>query len=382
MCSRDMPFGIIKKEDRANIASILHRLYPSFDNEIIETIGNSSKDMIMCIMKGFKPRGDDNRPDRGILPLVRMLTNKNVDVISFIYGPMIERNYNLLLTNPYKLASSSGFWRAILSLSDYVLIDSPPVGEMYDDKELLLDNRQLKNEYLQHSKPSELVTPIFDNGVREYHEDDVDTGIHFLFTHILKQISFEGMCNPPGGDWSGFSVIQNAFEYRWLSLPRVSNSIAGRRNINPVVGVLGKRPDHIIEIEGFSDLPLLLIIESKEKSADLELNVGEGLIKYVETLMGYVASVERRISPIGEWHISSKHVAHNDFEKITAAAYLKNTSDNSQVVFERSKCDMLFIMEPDSNGWDIEILTQTNSALRLKHYLINNIHSNDIIKLH
>lgn len=77
------------------------------------------------------------------------------------------------------------------------------------------------------------------------------------------------MCNPPGGDWSGFSVIEGGYENRWLSLPRVSDVVSG------------KRPDHIVEIFGSFEKPLLLSIESKEKSADLEGDVGTKLVAYI-----------------------------------------------------------------------------------------------------
>ena len=87
-----------------------------------------------------------------------------------------------------------------------------------------------------------------------------------MFTYILGAHCFEGMCNPPGGDWSGFSVIDRDYENRWLSLPRESDTISG------------KRPDHILELFNVFERPLLLSVESKEKSADLENDVGIKLI--------------------------------------------------------------------------------------------------------
>lgn len=37
---------------------------------------------------------------------------------------------------------------------------------------------------------------------------------------------------------------------------------------------------------------------------------------------------------------------------------------------------MLFIMEPHANGWDIEIITQTNEAAILKEFLLSKIPQN------
>ena len=44
----------------------------SINSNVISTI-DESKDLIICAVKGFKPGGDDARPDRGILPFITML---------------------------------------------------------------------------------------------------------------------------------------------------------------------------------------------------------------------------------------------------------------------------------------------------------------------
>ena len=102
---------------------------------------------------------------------------------------------------------------------------------------------------------------------------------------MFNGFCFEGMCNPPGGDWSGFSVLSpDNKEKRWLSLPRESKVI------------IGKRPDHIFQLSKILPRPILLIVESKEHSRDLEENVGINLINYVKKLMSFVPNVERDIS--------------------------------------------------------------------------------------
>ena len=210
---------------------------------------------------------------------------------------------------------------------------------------------------------------VFSSIPTEYHEDDVDTGIHFMFTEVLKNTCFEGMCNPPGGDWSGFSVIDHNKEERWLSLPRVSDEIDG------------KRPDHIIEVAGVYDKPLLLSIESKEKSGDLEPDVGHRLITYIQWLMNYVPSVERSRTPNSNWKQGSRLVNKNDFVIVSAAAYLKESAQYSSTVHDNSNCDMLFIMSPKSAGWKIEIVTYTQEANHLKEYmkrLVDASHDNSI----
>lgn len=73
LASRDLPFGIIPAANRRMLANGIHRLYPAYDAAVLNRIASEHSDLILCMIKGFKPRGDDNRPDRGILPLAAML---------------------------------------------------------------------------------------------------------------------------------------------------------------------------------------------------------------------------------------------------------------------------------------------------------------------
>ena len=359
LVSRDLPFGIIPAANRKKLANGICSLYPTYDVNILNKIATNHSDLILCMIKGFKPRGDDNRPDRGILPLVVMLASTDVEVMTYIYGPIIERNFNMLLSAPERLASSNGFWRVILALSNFVALDVPVISSYSYDKEVLVDTSILKEHYIgQHANENGLTQDVFSSIPQSFHEDDVDTGIHFLFSHLLHKVCFEGMCNPPGGDWSGLSVIYNNCEVRWLSLPRVSKEVDG------------KRPDHVLELFDVFDYPVLLSIESKERSLDLEVNVGKGLVNYIHNLMSYIPNVERLLRPrMGAWEKSKQQVDFYAFEVISAAAYLRGSAQENSIVFERSSCDMLFIMEPVEHGWEIEIVTATRAAVILKDFI-------------
>lgn len=363
LASRDLPFGIIPASNRRRLANGIHRLYPSYDTDVLDKIASKHSDLILCMIKGFKPRGDDNRPDRGILPLVAMLSSTDIEVMTYIYGPIIERNFNVLITNPERLAASNGFWRSILALSNFVALDVPILSVNPYDAEVLLDTSALKEYYIEQLPDEDGLTQNdFSCIPRSFHEDDVDTGIHFLFSHLLREVCFEGMCNPPGGDWSGLSVLYGNHEVRWLSLPRVSEEVDG------------KRPDHVLELFRVFDRPVLLSIESKERSFDLEANVGEGLINYIHNLMNYIPNVERLAYPhIGSWRQSEHFVDYNSFITISAAAYLRESAQAAHIVFTQSNCDMLFIMEPVEHGWEIEIVTATRNAEILKEFICNKI---------
>ncbi len=363
LASKDLPFGIIPNTNRRRLANEIRLLYPTYDTNILDRIASDHSDLILCMMKGFKPRGDDNRPDRGILPFAAMLASTDIEIMTYIYGPVIERNFNALIKNPERLAASSGFWRSILALSSFVALDVPVIAAHSYDEKVLLDTSALKKHYIEQLLDKDGLTQNrFSSIPQSFHEDDVDTGIHFLFSHRLYKVCFEGICNPPGGDWSGLSVLYKNHEVRWLSLPRVSKKVNG------------KRPDHVLELFGVFDCPVLLSIESKEHSFDLEVNVGKGLVNYIHNLMNYVPNVERLVSPhIGAWTRSEHHVDYKAFKTISAAAYLRRAAQANGIVFERSNCDMLFIMEPVEHGWEIEIVTATCAAKILKEFICDKI---------
>ena len=359
LASRELPFGIIPAKARLAFARGLECIYPSFNADIINQIALDHQNLVICLIKGFKPHGDDNRPDRGVLPFAVMLSNTNVEILTYIYGPVLERNFKQLVSSPERLAGSNGFWKSILALSNFVALDVPILSSTNYEEELLLNTDALKASYTSFQHNSGNLTQLaFQSTPLEYHEDDVDTGIHFLFARLMKGVCFEGMCNPPGGDWSGLSIIYRDHEVRWLSLPRENKD---------------KRPDHVLEIYTGGRKPVLLVVESKERSRDLERNVGNGLINYIAHLMNYPPSVERRVGTGGGWCRSKKKVCFEDFEVISAAAYLQTKSQEPSVVFEKSRCDMLFELAPTDRGWDICIVPNTHSARALKSFIIRKV---------
>lgn len=364
IASKDLPFGAIPAGKRPLFSQKLKEIYPEYDEDTISKVGKRDKDLLICLLKGFKPRGDDNRPDRGALPFAQMLVGKNYDFMTFLYGPLLRRNYSLLKTNPKQLAKNNGLWKALISLSDFIAIDVEILEENKEESntiaKYLKDVRDINYRTNANIASSSLTGDYFSSKPQSFHEDDVDTAIHYLFSRLLQKNCFEGMCNPPGGDWSGFSIIDNGCEKRWLSLPRVSDEIAG------------KRPDHIIELFDVFEKPALLSIESKENSKDLEQDVGKKLIEYIKRMMDFVPNVKRE-KQNQDWEKCKDKSSIKDFVVISAAAYLSETAQMDSIVFENSKCDMLFKLRPISNsqrnGWNIEITCRTDNSKKLKDFL-------------
>jgi len=275
--SVDLPFGLIPADKRQDFAIGLSKLYP-VDDELFKKIAKPESTLVICMVKGFKPRGDDNRPDRGILPLIAMLSSENTEVVTFIYGPIIKSNYKLLVESPTELARRNGFWRVFMSLSDYFVVDAPLLDKSKNSLEQIeqvIDNQETKKSYIAQKPQGDFSREPISTTSNSYHEDDVDTVIHAIFKHIIDKGCFEGMCNPPGGDWSGLSVILNNTEYRWLSLPRVSPDC--------------KRPDHLIELFDVQNKPILLVVESKDRKQDLESDIGLQLKGYLDFLFSFRA---------------------------------------------------------------------------------------------
>ena len=349
IASKDLPFGLIPSDSLNDFVSKLKEIYPNISSEF-DVLGSINDDCIICIVKGFKPRGDDNRPDRGVLPLAAKLASENVYILSYIYGPLIEKNYKLLLSNPLRLSEISGFWRAYLALSDFILLDSPLLGDSESAVvNKLIDSRNIKQHYIKETNAANFSQPPVSNVPNTYREDDVDTVLHFMFSYLLEN-NFEGMCNPPGGDWSGLSVCLDGYEYRWLSLPRVSDN--------------SKRPDHVSEMFITDNKPILFIVESKERGNNLEADIGYKLKAYIQWLMGFVPSVYRNVDG-GEWSDADKIINIDNFEMVSVGAYIDDSKYDNNNILDRSKCDLLFLFSPDelARVWVIEILISSNSKI-------------------
>jgi hypothetical protein len=121
--------------------------------------------------------------------------------------------------------------------------------------------------------------------------------------------------------------------------------------------------------------PLLLSIESKEKTVDLEPDVGTKLVTYIKKIMEYVPSVVRQISqPDENWKWGDRKVDFSCFETISAAAYLKKYAEMPSEVFKKN-CEILFVMDPimcdEKIGWDIEIMPSTKRGYVVKEFIMN-----------
>lgn len=265
--SGDIPICLIGRKHRADFDAKIAEIYgQKISQEFRSWIADSGKPLVCIWVAGFKPRGDDSRPDRGLVPLGRMLFGFGaVDVLTVVYGPAKRETWNLLVTDMATLARENGLWEAIIGLSGGILVDSRTSSRL-QSKGFVISPPVWTGE------PGAALRGASE--VPRFGEQDVDSTLHLIFSEGLGQGVFESMCNPPGGDWSGLAyyAFKSNQEFRWTSLPRVS-----RRR--------GKRPDHVVEFLTASDRETMLSIESKDSVQTLEAGVGHRLAKYVEDLL-------------------------------------------------------------------------------------------------
>ncbi len=366
IASKDLPFGLIPSCHRIDFADGLYSLYPEMDRDFYHALAVEN-DLIVCMFKGFKPHGDDARPDRGILPFITMLTSETAEILTFIYGETSVATLKKLDKNILSLANENGLWNSIVSLSDFIILDAPLIPKTDGAQNIIriIQNKANKLAALaQNSNPSNmLVSPI----PTHYTENDVDTFLHIIFHHIIPH-TFEGFCNPPGGDWSGISLIDslNPFygtEFRWLTLPRVSKE--------------SKRPDHVTVLFGLKKQPLIICTESKESAKNLEPGIGPALENYMKDLLSYPPSVERKLTS-GTWTISSSPVNALNFCFASIGCFLAPASFNLSSISGKCNCDVLigFDITPSSNRCRIQMKGFSEIGDELTKYLTTTIQNN------
>lgn len=257
----EIPICVVPTEHIEQFHAIVRELYSDhLSNAFIQNV-KPNMPLLVVWINGFKPRGDDSRPDRGLVPLARMLFGNRIKLLTVVYGPAKPAMWRLLRREPDVLSRTNGLWEAVLNLSNYVLTDSSTSEQGPD---LLINSERVQQEKGIVRFPYAVPELIFS-------EHDVDTAVHTIFSQRREDL-YECLCNPPGGDWSGISTknFQTLEEYRWTSLPRVSD-------------IGGKRPDHVIQII-HADRIYFLVIESKGLARELEENIGHNLKGYVDAL--------------------------------------------------------------------------------------------------
>ncbi|MFW5871682.1 MAG: hypothetical protein ACOCUT_01110 [bacterium] len=362
--AKEIPICLVANGNIKKFASLLKEIYPSDKiNELANKIEEKNKPLIIVWITGFKPRGDDSRPDRGLVPLARMLFGNDIDILTIVYGPAGKQTWKAFKENTSKLATVNGLWQAIMNLSNYVLADSATseYGVLTSIISRDLERKSVKVVF-NAAKPT-----------GNYGEHDVDTAIHTLFSRQMTANIFESMCNPPGGDWSGISYFDfsDLTEYRWTSLPRVSS-------------IKAKRPDHIIQLYTKKESSFL-VIESKNNAKDLDENIGIRLTEYVKALFKIAPTAYKKNKQDWESFIGKKSPLIT-FPSYSGGAFVYKNLDEMKNEMQKGKLDFIFAFEFSNDGTETighlllsekcqflnrvftAIVSQFNSSFKIKIY--------------
>ncbi|MFA7208746.1 MAG: hypothetical protein WC120_00525 [Parcubacteria group bacterium] len=340
--SKDMPICLVDKSKRSAYSKKLKTLYKGkLSDSFSDWVADSSGPLLCVWVAGFKPRGDDSRPDRGLVPLARMIFGRQVDILTIIYGPAKPAAFVQLKTNMSLLAKTNGLWESVINLSSALLVDSK-TNKKADDLGFVIEN--IKKEAAEFLLPASSEIPTFG-------EHDVDSVLHLIFSDSNADGVYESICNPPGGDWSGISIIDFATgtEYRWTSLPRVS-------------GVEAKRPDHLVQFEFNNSF---LAIESKEKYATLEKEIGPRLEKYAKDLIVKNSPISHRANKQAKWETFSDSLTKNDHSFYSGAAFIFSNEEEMKKALIESEVDIVVGVEfiPNSIETKLHILTSEEGAV-------------------
>jgi len=342
-----LPLTFIPQRHRAKWAENVSQLYKDLRPDLSTWI-NRCDDLVIAWIAGFKPRGDDSRPDRGLVPLARMLFGEEIDLLSFVYGPGKPEMWRVLHNDPQRLMQRNGLWEAVLTLSSAVIVDSPTNAK-------LTQRGYIRSHWSADSAPGTPSVSVVSEKPVSYGENDVDSVLHNVMRHLMSAVCFEGMCNPPGGDWSGVSILNNdrSTEYRWLTLPRVS-------------GANTKRPDHVFQLFPVRAHTLLLTVESKEAPESVELGIGPRLERYLKNLFSTSPNVSRS-HPGGEWGPYRGGKVTAPATIATGIAFLGDETRRITDALCRSKADLALGLHFAAGGKSCDIsamaATETGRAI-------------------
>lgn len=311
--AKDLPFCIIPKKNVNSFKSWLRKTYRGMKPAL-----DVKKDLAIVWITGFKPRGDDSRPDRGLSPLCRMLLGCGANIMAVVHGPGTQYTWNLLSTSPVELCNSNGLFQAIFTCCNYVLVDSTTCRR-----------KLFVNTNADFSQQCGVITfPYIEKPEVSFFEHDTDCAIHQILSHHENMGIYECFCNPPGGDWSGISFFHDKDEYKWISLPRVSEE--------------SKRPDHIFQI-GNGTTPLFVTIESKGLGKDLENNIGNRLKDYIRDLFKSEPTAHK--AECKEWRYFDGSLGKVKFSMLAVGAFLYKNDEELSRHLTRGKLDAIFAFE-------------------------------------
>lgn len=85
----DIPICLIPQVRIEEFEDLLRQTYPELDICLPK-----DKPLALIWITGYKPTGEDSRPDRGLCPLAKMILKDSARMISIVYGPAKKKHGN------------------------------------------------------------------------------------------------------------------------------------------------------------------------------------------------------------------------------------------------------------------------------------------------
>ena len=328
---RDLPICIVPVNKLPLLESELQSLYPD-----LNIILDKSRPLTIVWVTGFKPKGDDSRPDRGLVPLARMTIGSSANMMCVVSGPAKNNTWEKLNSSVSDLCADNGLWLSVFNLCNYVLIDSATMNppRFYTNSVNLCQSSSVIS-FAMAGEPS------------DFSEDDTDCAIHQIFAHKNNLGILEGMCNPPGGDWSGISCFSEKREYRWTSLPRVSR-------------INGKRPDHVIQIAQKGS-NVFFSVESKSIGRALENGIGNQLTDYLRDLFSNLPTAHRKVG--GEWRsMGAERPVWEPYRIVSIGAFIYNNTTELDAHRRRGNLDAILAFQLGTMS-TVHVLDRTDDRI-------------------
>lgn len=326
----DVPFCLIPNKHVNEFLDLIESQYNK--NNKISEFRNNSKPFAVIWIAGFKKDGTDSRPDRGLLPLFKLLFGNEYNIISIIYGPFKKTIQNNFINDIKSLNNSNGLFNAIFTYSHLLIVDN------YEYNTLGVQGICKLNSYEDYNIPPIIAPYSPCDKTPRFGEHDVDTALHVLFKNSPSMNLLECMCNPPSGDWSGIKSYDTSNEIflRWSSLPRAPKGM--------------KRPDHLCQIND-----CFLVTESKFTMASLEREIGPKLKNFVYNIFS--------TSP-NSFSEDNVHFFYNkDYEMFnktpcifSAIAFSSNNSSELSHLFDKCNVDIIFDITCNAHTTEVKIL--------------------------
>ena len=334
---KDLPFTLIRSDKKIPFSKELNNILC----KDMQILFDEKDEMFFCAIAGFKPRGDDARPDRGLVPMVDSIAGKDSKIVTLVFGPALSSLEERLNNNHKEVCLKNGLWGSVFQYSDYVIATSRNFKRPVFLKGDRFNYRKSAKKFIFYDKNTKLVP----------NENDVDTGIHITMKDDLGL--FESIFNPPGGDWSGVSFVNQKSdeEIRYLTLPRAPDQ---KEN---------KRPDHI-----YQDIKnnLIMVIESKTNFSSLlkEEGVGEKMITWTKNLLKHNPQVKKTKGE--KWNSQTDktdRLCDTTFFQCGAIIYKEESKSSLVEMMDKCSLDLLFLYILKDNNWNIKIIPRNSCIL-------------------